>query len=48
MILKGNSPNVHPVLSSLFYHGNHRPHNKEFSKNELEFLLNYCDLKSKA
>ncbi len=47
MILKGDSPNVHPVLSSLFYHGNHRPHNKEFSKNELEFLLNYCGFKVK-
>ena len=41
MVLKGSSPNVHPILSSMFYKGNHRPHNKEFSKEELFFLLRY-------
>lgn len=41
MIVKGKSPNVHPVLSSMFFYGNHRPHNKEFSKEELDFLLKY-------
>ena len=41
MFFRGSSPNVHPVLSSMFYKGNHRPHHKEFSKEELKFLLNY-------
>jgi|TARA_B110000438_G_C15804744_1_gene646758 SAM-dependent methyltransferase len=45
MIRKGKSPNVHPVLSSMVYKGNHRPHHKEFSKEELEFLLNRCGFK---
>lgn len=45
MIVKGKSPNVHPVLSSMFFHGNHRPHNKEFSKEELDFLLKYTGFK---
>ncbi|MBD1144517.1 methyltransferase domain-containing protein [Pelagibacterales bacterium SAG-MED37] len=39
MLRKGKSPNVHPVLSSMVYTGNHRPHHKEFSKDELKFLL---------
>ncbi len=41
MITKGDSPNVHPILSSMFFKGNHRPHNKEYSKGELKFLLNH-------
>ena len=45
MMLKGESPNVNYVLSSLIYKGNHRPHHREFSKNELEFLLNYSGFK---
>ena len=42
MLRKGQSPNVHPVLSSMVYRGNHRPHHREFSKAELEFILNRC------
>ncbi len=45
MLRKGRSPNVHPVLSSMVYRGNHRPHHKEFSKEELEFMLNRCGYK---
>lgn len=41
MILKGESPNINFILSSMFYVGNHRPHHREFSKNELKFLLEY-------
>ncbi len=41
MILKGESPNVNFILSSMFYIGNHRPHHREFSKKELEFLLKH-------
>jgi len=42
MLRKGKSPNVHPVLSSMIYRGNHRPHHKEFSKEELKFILERC------
>ncbi len=42
MLRKGKSPNVHPVLSSMIYRGNHRPHHKEFSREELEFILDRC------
>ena len=42
MLRKGKSPNVPPMLSSMVYKGNHRPHHKEFSKEELEFILNRC------
>ncbi len=42
MLRRGRSPNVHPILSSMVYTGNHRPHHKEFSKEELEFILNRC------
>ena len=42
MIRKGKSPNVHPILSSMVYRGNHRPHHREFSKEELEFILQRC------
>ena len=45
MIRKGKSPNVHPAVSSMTYTGNHRPHHKEFSKQELEFLLDRCGFK---
>jgi len=45
MLRKGKSPNVHPRLSSITYIGNHRPHHKEFSKEELEFILNRCGFK---
>ena len=45
MLKKGKSPNVHPVLSSMVYRGNHRPHHKEFSKEELEFILERCGFK---
>ena len=41
MLRKGKSPNVHPVLSSLVYKGNWRPHHKEYSKEELNYLLHY-------
>ena len=39
MLRKGTSPNVHPILSSMTYIGNHRPHHREFSKEELQFFL---------
>ena len=42
MIRKGKSPNTHPILSSMVYRGNHRPHHREFSKEELEFILKRC------
>jgi len=42
MLRKGKSPNVHPVLSSMVYRGNHRPHHKEFSREELKFILHRC------
>ena len=42
MLRKGKSPNVHPVLSSMTYRGNHRPHHKEYSKYELCYLLKQC------
>jgi len=42
MIRKGKSPNVPPVLSSMVYRGNHRPHHKEYSKDELRFILERC------
>ena len=42
MLRKGKSPNVHPVASSMVYRGNHRPHHKEFSREELEFILHWC------
>ena len=42
MLRKGKSPNVHPALSSMTYIGNHRPHHREFSKEELEFILAHC------
>ena len=45
MLRKGKSPNVPPMLSSMVYKGNHRPHHKEFSKEELEFILNRCGFK---
>ena len=45
MLRKGESPNVHPVLSSMIYRGNHRPHHREFSKKELEFILGHCGFK---
>jgi len=42
MLRRGQSPNLHPVLSSMVYRGNHRPHNREFSKEELKFILKHC------
>jgi len=42
MLRKGQSPNVHPFLSSMVYRGNHRPHHREFSKEELKFILERC------
>jgi SAM-dependent methyltransferase len=42
MIRHGDSPNIHPLRSSLFYRGDWRPHFREFSKSELLFYLKYC------
>ena len=42
MIRKGKSPNVPPILSSMIYRGNHRPHHKEYSRDELKFILDRC------
>ena len=41
MLRKGKSPNVPHLLSSKIYIGDGRPHNREFSKEELSFLLEY-------
>mgnify|MGYP006190855125 CR=1 FL=1 len=41
MFFKGESPNLHPMQSSVFYKGPWRPHHKEFSYTELLFYLNY-------
>jgi|TARA_B100001964_G_scaffold244079_1_gene324159 SAM-dependent methyltransferase len=46
MVRKGKSPNVHPLLSSMIYRGNHRPHHKEFSKEELKFILEHCGFRT--
>lgn len=45
MLIRGESPNIKFILSSLFYIGNHRPHHREFSKEELFFLLEYSGFK---
>jgi 2-polyprenyl-3-methyl-5-hydroxy-6-metoxy-1,4-benzoquinol methylase len=45
MLLRGESPNIKFILSSFFYIGNHRPHHREFSKDELFFLLEYSGFK---
>lgn len=42
MLRKGKSPNVPSILTSMVYRGNHRPHHKEYSKDELIFLLKFC------
>ena len=41
MLRKGKSPNVPFVLSSKVYTGDWRPHNREYSKEELYYLLEY-------
>lgn len=41
MARRGQSPNVHPLRSSLFYRGDWRPHFREFSRDELAFYLKY-------
>jgi hypothetical protein len=45
MLIRGESPNIHPIRSSLFYSGPWRPHHREYSKKELEFYLTYCGFK---
>lgn len=45
MIKRGESPNIHPVRSNLFYTGDWRPHFKEFSRDELFFLFEFCGFK---
>ena len=42
MMRRGDSPNVHPLQSSVFYRGEWRPHFREFSKGELFFYLQHC------
>ncbi|MEI6300049.1 MAG: methyltransferase domain-containing protein [Betaproteobacteria bacterium] len=42
MLRRGESPNIHPLRSQLFYRGDWRPHFKEFSRAELIFFLEYC------
>lgn len=39
MLRAGQSPNIHPLRSSLFYRGEWRPHFREFSAAELSFYL---------
>ena len=41
MVRRGKSPNIHPLRSSLLYHGEWRPHFREFSVEELAFYLEY-------
>lgn len=45
MLRRGESPNIHPVRSHLFYRGDWRPHFKELSRAELVFFLEYCGFK---
>lgn len=45
MLRKGKSPNVPFLLSSKVYSGDWRPHNREYSKEELIFLLEYSGFK---
>ena len=45
MLRKGKSPNVPFVLSSKVYSGDWRPHDREYSKDELIFLLEYSGFK---
>ncbi len=45
MLRWGESPNIAPVRSHLFYRGDWRPHFKEFSSSELTFFLEYCGFK---
>ncbi len=45
MFISGKSPNIHPLRSSLIYTGDWRPHFREYSKDELFFLLEYCGYK---
>jgi len=42
MMRRGDSPNLHPLQSSVFYRGEWRPHFREFSKDELFFYLQHC------
>lgn len=42
MLRRGESPNMHPIRSHLFYRGDWRPHFKELSRAELVFFLEYC------
>lgn len=45
MLRRGESPNIPPVRSHLFYRGDWRPHFKELSRGELAFFLEYCGFK---
>lgn len=45
MLRKGRSPNVPFLLSSKVYQGDWRPHNREYSKEELAYLLEYSGFK---
>ncbi len=45
MLRKGKSPNVPYVLSSKVFTGDWRPHHREFSKHELNYLLSYSGFK---
>ena len=45
MLRRGESPNIAPVRSHLFYRGDWRPHFKELARSELAFFLEYCGFK---
>lgn len=45
MLTRGESPNIAPVRSHLFYRGDWRPHFKELARSELAFFLEYCGFK---
>jgi SAM-dependent methyltransferase len=45
MMRRGQSPNIHPLRSSLFYQGEWRPHFREFSRGELAFYLHHAGFK---
>ena len=39
MVIKGRSSNIPLIQGNLFYRGDWRPHSREYSKDELYFLL---------
>ena len=42
MLRRGQSPNIHPLRSSMFYRGDWRPHFREYTSGELRFFLEHA------